>query len=42
VNTVPIANFVVIKPGNFDEATPWINIKKVMHFDTIDGGVTIR
>ncbi len=42
VNAVPIGNFVVIKPGNYDEVTPWININKVMHLDAIDGGVTIR
>jgi subtilisin family serine protease len=42
VNAVPVNNFVVIKPGNFDEATPWNNINKVMHFDAIDGGVHIH
>jgi subtilisin family serine protease len=42
VNLVPVDNFVVIKPGNYDEATPWSNINKKMHWDAIDGGVTIH
>jgi subtilisin family serine protease len=42
VNAVPTDNYVIVRPGNYDEVTPWTNISKVLHMDAIDGGVTIR
>jgi subtilisin family serine protease len=41
VNAVTAGNVVVVKPGNYDEATPWTVTKNVL-IDAIDGGVTIR
>ncbi len=41
VVAVPSGNFVVIKPGDYDEATP-LSIVKNIHVDAIDGGVTIH
>jgi subtilisin family serine protease len=41
VSAVPTGNYVVIKPGNYDEATP-MSITKVLHLDAIDGGVTVH
>lgn len=41
VNAVAWGNYVVVKPGNYDEATPWF-VNKHVNIDAIDGGVTIR
>lgn len=41
VNAVPVGNFVIVKPGDYDEATPY-TITKILHLEAIDGGVTVR
>jgi subtilisin family serine protease len=41
VNAAGIGNYVVVRPGNYDEATP-LSISKVIHVDAIDGGVTLH
>jgi subtilisin family serine protease len=41
VNAATTGNYLVIKPGNYDEANP-LSIGKVIHVDAIDGGVTIH
>jgi subtilisin family serine protease len=41
VTYVPPGNTVVVRPGIYDEATPW-DINKHVQIDAIDGGVTIR
>jgi subtilisin family serine protease len=41
INFVQPGNWVVVKPGNYDETTP-VTYTKVMHIDAIDGGVTVR
>lgn len=39
---VPVDNYVLVKPGIYDEITPWNNINKKLHVDAVDGGVSVR
>jgi subtilisin family serine protease len=41
INSTPVGNWVVIKPGIYDETTPVI-YTRVLSIDAIDGGVTVR
>lgn len=41
VNVTQPGNWVVVRPGNYDEVTP-VTLNKSLHIEAIDGGVTIH